>query len=639
LVQSRHSLLVALIVTTVVVTVALSLAGWRLLELQRDSDQQRAQKQREAAAESIAATIRTRLAESGERLSQAATNPLEDLPTIEGGAVLTFRSDGTVNAANLPFVPSVPDTSAVDAIFDAAETLEFARADLAAAVNRYQALARHEDATVRAGALVRLGRAAEKHGRTDVALRAYSQLEQSGAVRFKHLPARFIALYQQHALAKASGDAERERSLRGSLVKGLNSGEWLLTRDTAAWYREQLQIQGRPDTWALAEAIEGVVQGSGAPLPARGQRVFNTSARSILVMWRSSGSTTAMMAAYLDQFLPPPGAEVAWHLADPAGGWLAGDSTLPRGAATPRVVGDSEYAWMLQVGSRGLPDDSRGSDRTIMAMMAAMLVFLWGGMYFMARAIRREAAVARLQSDFVAAVSHEFRTPLTTIRQMTEMLEAGRVMSVERRQAYYNVLTGEATRLQRLVETLLNFGRMEAGAARYQLEEVDLAALIRRVMQDIDPAGKHSARIVASGPAAGPVVHADAGALGLAVRNVIDNALKYSPEGEKVQVEWSEAGGRAAVRVIDTGIGIPPAEQQAIFEKFVRGRSAIDGSVAGTGVGLAMVREIVRAHGGEVDVESEVGRGSTFTVTLPLVNSQLPIANSHLVQEATEARS
>jgi signal transduction histidine kinase len=255
-------------------------------------------------------------------------------------------------------------------------------------------------------------------------------------------------------------------------------------------------------------------------------------------------------------------------------------------------------------------------------MVVAMLAFLWGAMYFMARALRREAAVARLQSDFVAAVSHEFRSPLTTIRQMAEMLEADRVPSSERRKAYYQVLAGEASRLQRLVETLLNFGRMEAGAARYTLTEVDLAEIVRRVVDDIEPAGVQGKRVAVTGSGTGPLVNADTSALAVAIRNVIDNALKYSPDGSGVRVDWDQDDSCAHVRVIDAGIGIPRSEQHAIFDKFVRGRAAIDGNVAGTGVGLAMVRQILRAHGGDIAVESEAGQGSTFTLTVPLIHSQ-----------------
>jgi len=629
LVQSRHSLLVALVITTAAVTVALSWAAWRLIHQQRDIDEQRAQEQLGAAAESMAARIRGKLAETGERLSQAAVNPSAPLAVIDGGGILIVRPDGVVNAAGLPFVPSVPNTSAIDALFDEAEMFELAREDLSGAATRYQNLARHDDATVRAGALVRLARVAEKRGDTDAALRAYKQLEHSGDVRFQHLPARFVALYQRHAIAKARADAERERSLHATLTQGLDAGGWLLTRDAATWYREQLEMLELPRAWPLADAVDRVAR-MGQPLSPRGQRVFTDTPGSILVMWRTNGPATAMTAVFLDRFLPSSVANVAWHLADPSGRWLAGERAVPRGAAAPRVVGDSEYAWVLHVGGPVPAGKAGTGDRTVIAMTTAMLMFLWGAMYFMARAIRREAAVARLQSDFVAAVSHEFRTPLTTIRQMAEMLEAGRVTSSDRQQAYYGVLSAEASRLQRLVETLLNFGRMEAGAARYKLENLDLADVVRRVVQEMEPMARDAGkRIVASGPDSTVVVQADANSLALAVRNLIDNALKYSPHDPEVRVEWEHADGRALIRIIDRGLGIPRLEHQAVFEKFVRGRSAVDGNVAGTGVGLAMVRQILRAHNGDVDIESEVGEGSTFTVTLPLADAGRPIPDPH----------
>jgi signal transduction histidine kinase len=338
------------------------------------------------------------------------------------------------------------------------------------------------------------------------------------------------------------------------------------------------------------------------------------------------------MAAFLDDFLPASPAGTLWQLADTEGRVIAGQRSIS-GSDPARVVGDPESPWNLRVAITATRRDT--SETVLLTMMAAMLVSLWGAMYFMARAIRREAAVARLQSDFVAAVSHEFRSPLTTIRQMSEMLEMGRVTSAERRQAYYRILTGEASRLQRLVETLLNFGRMEARAARYSMEAVHLADVISRLVKEMEPAVRESGRrIDVNGSAAGVLVRADANALALAVRNLIDNALKYSPPDSAVRVEWDEQDGRASIRVIDQGVGIPRAEQHAIFEKFVRGRSAIETNVAGTGVGLAMVQQILRAHGGDVTVDSQVGHGSTFTLVLPLVNSQLPTANSQHVAAA-----
>jgi signal transduction histidine kinase len=629
LVHPRNSLLAALVVTTALITAVLSWAGWRLLVQQRAIDQQRAADQLGATAERMAAEIRGKLAETSEQLSAATASAGTVLPGIGGAAVLLARSDGAVTAAaGLPFVPAVPDTTAAEAVFADAEALEFARSDLAGASTAYETLATDSEPAVRAGALLRLARVAEKRGETATALKAYRRLEQSGDVRVKHLPARFIALYQQRAIAGARGDRNRERALATELTRGLDAGDWLLTRGVATFYRDELGLVDPSAAWPLAEAVEQVWQSQGPALPARGQRVVGTASRSVLVMWRASGSTIAMMAAFADGFLPAGPREVTWHLADPAGKRIAGARSVPPGAISPRVVGDSEYAWMLHVGSAGPAAAVRTSERTLIAMVAAMLVFLWGAMYVMARAIRREAAVARLQSDFVAAVSHEFRSPLTTIRQMAEMLEMNRVTSDERRHAYYGVLRGEASRLQRLVETLLNFGRMEAGAARYRLEERDLAALVQGVIHEMQPAAREAGkRIVANGPD-GVVVQADANALALAIRNLVDNAVKYSPGESDIRVEWGEDAGRARVQVIDRGIGVPHVEQQTIFEKFVRGQSAIDSNVAGTGVGLAMVRQILRAHGGDVEVESQSGRGSTFTLVLPLSGSQLPIPDT-----------
>jgi two-component system sensor histidine kinase SenX3 len=121
-----------------------------------------------------------------------------------------------------------------------------------------------------------------------------------------------------------------------------------------------------------------------------------------------------------------------------------------------------------------------------------------------------------------------------------------------------------------------------------------------------------------SADAATPVVRADAEALGRAVWNLLDNAVKYSPEAKSVRVSVSQDAGRVAIAVSDEGVGIPPAERDAIFQKFVRGTSSDGRGVKGTGIGLAMVKHIVEAHGGEVRVESEVGRGSTFTILLPV---------------------
>jgi signal transduction histidine kinase len=171
------------------------------------------------------------------------------------------------------------------------------------------------------------------------------------------------------------------------------------------------------------------------------------------------------------------------------------------------------------------------------------------------------------------------------------------------------------------VETLLNFGKMEAGAQRYRMEELDIAGLVRQVAGEVEAQTQESGRrIEITGPPGECRVLADAEALALALRNLIDTALKYSPAGAVVGIRWGEENGRVSIRVVDQGPGIDAGEREAVFHKFVRGRAAAEGNVKGTGVGLAMVRQILAAHGGEVQLESELGHGSTFTLLLPAVS-------------------
>jgi signal transduction histidine kinase len=623
-----HALLAALGATTIVVTAALCWAGWRLLDQQRAIDEQRAREQLESSADAIAAGVRGKLAEAGERLSVWLANPTSSPPAIDGAVVLTMSPDHIVVTPpdGLPFVPVAVGGPAPIDVFSAIEAMEFAANQLGSAAERYRILSRSRDAHVRAGAWLRLGRVLRKSGDFGGALAAYQQLTALGAVRTDDLPAELSGLDGQHSVYLAMGDRERERRVAARLVQDLDSGRWLITRGAAEFYRDRNDVSAtsRPDSWRLADALSDVWrEGDGGRLPARGQRVFRRDGRGVLVLWRSSGSRTALLAAFAQGFFTSPASGgIAWHVADPEGQRIAGDVTAPE-RSVARIIGNSEYPWTLRVWPASQPRASaRNSQTILLTMMAAMLVFVWGASYFMGRAIRREAAVARLQSDFVAAVSHEFRSPLTTVRQMAEMLEMDRLPTEERRHEYYRILVGEAARLQRLVETLLNFGRMEAGAERYQFVDVDPAALVRDVVRDIEPhaldAGKH---IEVSGPDAGMRVRADGNALAVALRNLIDNAIKYSPSQPTVWVQWKKEKDRAAICVVDRGVGIPRDEQQAIFRKFVRGRAAIDANVKGTGVGLSIVQQIVLAHGGEIRLESESGHGSTFTLLLPVLDS------------------
>ena len=202
-------------------------------------------------------------------------------------------------------------------------------------------------------------------------------------------------------------------------------------------------------------------------------------------MWRTSGARRAVL---VETPALPAGEQVSCAAVDSEGRVVLGRRDRTDRAAI-RPAAESQLPWTLYVSGgapnppgTGLPE----SQRYLLLGMGVMVLFLVAGTYFIARAIRREMEVSRMQSDFVSAVSHEFRSPLTSIRQLSEILELGRVPSDERRQVYYTTLVRETQRLQRLVEALLNFGRMEAGARAYRFEEIETASLVHRVAGEFE---------------------------------------------------------------------------------------------------------------------------------------------------------
>lgn len=236
--------------------------------------------------------------------------------------------------------------------------------------------------------------------------------------------------------------------------------------------------------------------------------------------------------------------------------------------------------------------------------------------FVVARAVSKEMAVARLQADLVAAVSHEFRSPLASISQIAELLDADRWPTADHRRKGCDILTRETARLRRLVEGLLDFARMEAGKAGYRLAPLDGAEMVRSVVEEFQ-ATANGSQVQLSVASDMPRIQGDREALSRALWNLLENAVKYSPPPARISVEASATDGRLAIRVRDEGVGIPVAEQAQIFRKFYRGSEARARGVKGTGIGLAMVRHIVDGHGGEIRLESAPGRGSTFTLLLP----------------------
>ncbi len=231
----------------------------------------------------------------------------------------------------------------------------------------------------------------------------------------------------------------------------------------------------------------------------------------------------------------------------------------------------------------------------------------------------RQLELAQLKASFVSNVTHELKTPIALIRLAVETLEMRRVKSPEETETFLRSIGRETLRLQQLVDNILDFARLEAGQRIFRFETVDLREVIRDTVETFRPRLEHQGfRVDLDVPEELPPVQGDASALSHCLLNLLDNALKYSKQGREVRVAAeARADGTVAVSVTDHGIGIAPGDQQRIFEKFVRVETGLVHDVKGTGLGLSLVDQVMRAHGGRVEVVSSPGEGSTFTLVLP----------------------
>jgi signal transduction histidine kinase len=233
--------------------------------------------------------------------------------------------------------------------------------------------------------------------------------------------------------------------------------------------------------------------------------------------------------------------------------------------------------------------------------------------------VRRELKLSRLKSDFVANVSHELKTPLALIRLYAETLELGRVPNTERQAEYYRVINKESRRLTQLINNILDFSRIEAGRKEYRLVPSDIGAVVREVVESyrfaIEKLGFTLELELGDDL---PELELDPEALSQALINLLNNAIKYSPEQKAIMVSVRREHDRVLLSVSDRGMGIPRSEHRRIFEKFYRVETSLVHTTKGSGLGLALVQHITEAHGGHVELSSTPGEGSRFTLSLPV---------------------
>jgi two-component system sensor histidine kinase SenX3 len=444
-------------------------------------------------------------------------------------------------------------------------------------------------------------------------------------------------------IASSVVDTASERDVRAFLpfinatLLSVREGRWWLSLEQRRAYdtmlRELLRSGGVATSEdsrlalmvSLASAVTSAFEAS-RHLPGRAEMAGPPGGEVLLVWSRPSTSSSsadwtgtvvsrpraeALMAAALEPLTEDQGFAIAFRDQRLAA-WPA-----PLRDASRALPLDALAGWSIAFPSEedAAPLQVRLLRYSIVFLPIAMLAF---GVAITAWIIRRELALRALQSTFVAAVTHEFKSPITSIRLLIERIAGGRGADAAAVERYSAAIAAEANRLEELVNRLLDVQKLQAGQKQYTFRPAALDHLVHDVVERVRPhAESRRIALVLETPRKLPSIAIDADAVADAVRNLLDNAIKYSDPGGSVDVSIAALNGHVLVEVADDGVGVDPREASRIFEPFYRSVRGDRANVQGTGLGLAQVKAIADAHGGTISVSANGARGSRFTLALP----------------------
>jgi signal transduction histidine kinase len=266
-----------------------------------------------------------------------------------------------------------------------------------------------------------------------------------------------------------------------------------------------------------------------------------------------------------------------------------------------------------------LKESARVVRQTLVFLIAAALAIIAIGGWLVAADVRRQLALAQQKTDFVSNVSHELKTPLTSIRMFAELMQNGRGESTAKHPQYLRIIMVEAERLTRLINNVLDFARLERKQKQFDKKPLDLHSVIERMWEGHELHLQESGFTTRWQAAPGPYpVIGDEDALAQILVNLLSNAEKYAGERKEVELHSYLDGGHACVSVLDRGLGVPPGDERKIFESFYRAHDSLSSGIQGSGLGLTLAQRLAREHGGEILYQPRPGGGSNFTLRLPL---------------------
>jgi signal transduction histidine kinase len=529
-----------------------------------------------------------------------------------GGAPRRSRSNTAVelilspslavaNPAAFAWLPdsSRPQTLPVE--FTAADTEAYWRPGDASRI--YQSLVSQATPRWRGYAHLRLANTLRRAGNESAA--------RSALQRAAHLPNPPVGTPSQFAARFLLASDSQEEAAR--LYHDLASGQWVLEKTLYDFYESQLRRQAGTRIPAEVLALQHKRQAMARLLErvVAGERGWVIEGPVAAFVHRASRRHDAAI-------LTP---ESQWNV------WLdEGTRDIPRGVLVRMGTSPPPSANTVSLEGLGLPwvlwaepRDPAALDveqswrrRQFIGIFGSLFGIIACGVLVGLHLLRRELRIAQLRSEFAAAISHEFRSPLTGIRQLSEMLLAGRAAGDEpRRRHYYELISREIDRLSRLVDNVLDFSSLESGKRQFRRDTIETAAWLR----ELAAIAARRREISLDVPKTLPDIEGDRDALSAAVLNLIDNAIKYSTDDSPVEIRADADREWVNLAVVDHGQGIPPAERPYIFDSYFRGKQSYS-QRAGAGFGLTIVKRIADAHSARLSVESAPGTGSIFTISL-----------------------
>lgn len=561
-----------------------------------------------------------------------------------GGGVLLSNSGKKLEAfpshallyalSSIPAFQTLSDRYPTDIV--AAESLEIEKKDYESAIRAYRNLLDSVDINFRPMLIQRLARTLHKAKKLDEAADTYRELLSLDTIWIGGLPSDLLAQTELCSLAAERGDMEELATLAFALYRELVEGKWLLEKQRYLYYSDCCrswcqESQVMPDDFnqiQIKEKRKLALSNAAEELLNEPRNVFIDNTDIHISFWYSNPLTEIVLSEnflrsqWWPRIISAKGEDIDVALYSSDGQSLFG---IPPTETPPfsmmQDIRIDEMPWRIQVWSNNpsaIYADMRQKQNLSLVILVFVVMLLVFGSFITVRIVRRELEFSKMQANFVSTVSHEFRSPLTGIRHLGEMLLDGRATDRKKQQLYFKMIVQESDRLTRLVENILDFSRMEEGRREYRFELMNTSQWLNKLVSNFTTEITAEKVLVETDISQGlPSIFGDQEALSTAIHNLLDNAVKYSYGESSVWLKAEAAGSEVRISVRDTGAGISERDQKHIFDRFYRARGEISRRVKGAGLGLSLVRHIVNAQGGKVECESQVGEGSTFIISLP----------------------